>query len=384
MDNISVIGSGTMGIGIAQLAATHAHNVVVYDNNFQACEAGKIKLEKIFNRLVEKQRVSQAEADSIQNRIQYTDNLTELSESNLVIEAIVENKDIKSQLFKSIEEIVSEQCVIATNTSSLSVTELASSLDMPNRFMGIHFFNPAPLMKLVELIPVIQTDNEVTNAVYNLISSWKKEAVVVKDSPGFIVNKVARPFYGESLRILDEGLSTIETIDWALTELAGFRMGPFTLMDYIGNDVNYAVTKSVFEAFYHDGRYRPSFTQRNLAAAGYLGRKSGKGYYDYSQELPEPIKDEKLGKKIVDRVVVMLINEAADTLDRGIASMQDIETAMTKGVNYPKGLFAWADQLGIQYCVNEMDKLFNRYHEERYRCSPLLRDMAKNNEEFHS
>ena len=208
--------------------------------------------------------------------------------------------------------------------------------------------------------------------------------MITKDTPGFIVNRVARPFYAESLRILEEGVADVPTIDWAMTELAGFRMGPFTLMDYIGNDVNYTVTETVFTAFYFDPRYKPSFTQKRLSEAGYLGRKSGRGFYDYSENAKnvEPIKDIKLGKRIVERIVAMLINEAADAVFWQIASKKDIDLAMTKGVNYPKGLLQWADEIGIPKCVKRIEKLYKKYGEDRYRCSPLLRKMAKKGTTF--
>jgi 3-hydroxybutyryl-CoA dehydrogenase len=181
-------------------------------------------------------------------------------------------------------------------------------------------------------------------------------------------------------------LADFATIDWAMTELGNFRMGPFTLMDYIGNDVNYTVTETVFEAFYYDGRYKPSFTQKRLSEAGYLGRKSGRGYYDYREgsKNSEPNKDEALGQNILWRIVVMLINEAADALHLNIATRDDIDTAMTRGVNYPKGLLKWADEKGIQYCVETLDRLFDEYREERYRCSPLLRKMARKGQSFYA
>ncbi|MEM8908251.1 MAG: 3-hydroxyacyl-CoA dehydrogenase family protein, partial [Bacteroidota bacterium] len=218
-----------------------------------------------------------------------------------------------------------------------------------------------------------------------LIDEWGKLTVLAKDTPGFIVNRVARPFYGEALRILEEGLADAATIDWAMTQLGGFRMGPFTLMDYIGNDINYTVTETVFKAFYFDPRYKPAFTQKRMAEAGYLGRKSGKGYYDYQAGAtpPAPRADEALGQQILWRIVIMLINEAADALYLRIASRDDIDLAMTKGVNYPKGLLRWADEKGIAQCVQMMDQLYEEYLEDRYRCSPLLRKMARTGQTFY-
>jgi 3-hydroxybutyryl-CoA dehydrogenase len=218
----------------------------------------------------------------------------------------------------------------------------------------------------------------------DVITNWKKTVAVAKDTPGFIVNRVARPYYGEALRIYEEGIADFATIDWSLKTIGGFTMGPFELMDFIGNDVNYAVTESVFTAFYFDSRYKPSFTQKRLAEAGYLGRKSGKGYYDYSEGTakPNPTEDKILGDKIFNRVLVMLINEATDALFLNIASAEDIDNAMTKGVNYPKGLLAWADEIGIDNCVTTLDRLYDEYHEDRYRCSPLLRKMLRDKKTF--
>ena len=240
-------------------------------------------------------------------------------------------------------------------------------------------------MKLVEVIPAIQTSDKVLRKTTMNIQNWGKTVAVAKDTPGFIVNRVARPFYGESLRIYEEGIADFATIDWALKSIGGFRMGPFELMDFIGNDVNYTVTETVFKAFYYDPRYKPSFTQKRFSEAGYLGRKSGKGYYDYSEKAtkPEPNQDVALAQKIFDRVLMMLINEAADALFWNIASAEDIDNAMTKGVNYPKGLLAWADEKGIDWCVEKLDELYDEYREDRYRCSPLLRRMNKGNKTFY-
>jgi len=388
---VGIIGSGTMGSGIAQIASTNNCEVVLCDTNEAALEKAKAKLQKIMNRLIEKGRLDNEEAQRIQNGISYTTDLQQFENADLVIEAIIENADIKKTVFKDVENIVTEDCIIASNTSSLSITSLAAALHKPKRFVGIHFFNPAPLMKLVEIIPAIQTDEDVVAKAKSIIDGWGKLTVLAKDTPGFIVNKVARPFYSEALRILEEGITglpqaeAIATIDWAVTELGGFKMGPFTLMDFIGNDVNYTVTETVFKAFYYDPRYKPAFTQKRLAEAGYNGRKSGRGYYNYAEDAikPEPVKDEKLGEKIIDRIVVMLINEAADTLLFNIATKDDIDLAMTKGVNYPKGLFAWADEIGIKNCIQKLDDLYNTYHEDRYRCSALLRNMLKENKVFY-
>jgi 3-hydroxybutyryl-CoA dehydrogenase len=387
--NVGIIGSGTMGSGIAQVAATSGCKVKLYDTNQAALNKAKTALEKILNRLIEKGRIDSTEKSRIQSNISYIDNLKELADSNLTIEAIIENLDIKKKVFSELESYVSKDCIIASNTSSLSIASIAASLQNPKRCVGIHFFNPAPLMQLVEVIPAIQTSYEVLEKAIDTISSWKKVVAVAKDTPGFIVNRVARPFYGEALRIYEEGLADFATIDYSLKTLGNFRMGPFELMDFIGNDVNYTVTETVFTAFYFDPRYKPAFTQKRFAEAGYLGRKSGIGYYEYDDNnlivIPSKANeshDKELAQQIFDRVLVMLINEAADALFWNVASAKDIDNAMTKGVNYPRGLLAWADEKGIDWCVSNMDALYNEYHEERYRCSPLLRKMKRENRTF--
>lgn len=386
MIKVGVIGSGSMGSGIAQVAATAGHEVYLCDNNPEALTRARDKLLKILNRLVEKGRLDDAEAKAIFGRIYFKNDFDSFQDCGMVIEAIIENLEIKQKVFSNLEQIVSEKTILATNTSSLSVASIAASCKNASRVIGIHFFNPAPLMKLVEIIPAIQTGAIVVEESRNLIESWAKLTVLAKDTPGFIVNRVARPFYGEALRIYEEGIADFATIDWAMTELAGFRMGPFTLMDYIGNDVNYIVTETVFKSFYNDPRYKPAFTQKRLSEAGFLGRKAGKGYYDYAEDAQkvEPNKDEALGQSIKDRIVYMLINEAADAVFWQIASIEDIDTAMTKGVNYPKGLLAWADEIGIDQCVKALDDLYDEYREDRYRCSPLLRRMARSNKTFYA
>ena len=381
---IGVLGSGAMGTGIAQVAATAGHDVILFDKNPAALNRAKEKLLKILNRLVEKERLTDAEAKAIFGRVYFVDNIYAYKDCGLIIEAIIEKLEIKKDVFEQIADIVPKDCILASNTSSLSITSIAGAVSNPERFIGIHFFNPAPLMKLVEIIPAMQTAPETTQKARDLIDSWGKLTVLVKDTPGFIVNRLARPFYGEAIRIYEEGFADFATIDWAMTEIGGFRMGPFTLMDFIGNDVNYAVTESVWTSFYYDPRYKPSFTQKRLSEAGWLGRKTGKGYFDYSEnaEKPLPNKDKTLGEQILWRILVMLINEAADALYLQIATKEDLDLAMQKGVNYPKGLLKWADEKGIVHCVETLDRLFDEYHEERYRCSPMLRNMAREGKKF--
>jgi 3-hydroxybutyryl-CoA dehydrogenase len=381
---VGVLGAGSMGAGIAQVAATAGHKVVLFDNQQAMLEKAKNNLTIGLAKLVEKEKITLEKSTSIQNNMHYGKDLNDFADCDLIIEAIIENIEIKKSVFQQLEKIVQPTCILASNTSSLSIASIAAACQYASRVMGIHFFNPATLMPLVEIIPCIQTSAEVLNTARNLIDSWGKITVLAKDTPGFIVNRVARPFYGEALRIYEEGVADFATIDWSMTHVGGFRMGPFTLMDFIGNDINYTVTESVFTAFYYDPRYKPSFTQKRHAEAGWLGRKTGRGYYDYADSAvqPKPIEDEKMGKLILNRILVMLINEAADALFLQVATAKDIDLAMTKGVNYPKGLLAWADELGIDFVVNELDKLYDTYREDRYRCSPLLRKMMRDGKTF--
>ncbi|MFD2531892.1 3-hydroxyacyl-CoA dehydrogenase NAD-binding domain-containing protein [Gracilimonas halophila] len=382
---IGVVGAGTMGTGIAQVAATQGHQVYLYDAYPQQLEKSKAGLKSILARQVEKERMTQEEVDGILNRIEFVDNITNFSECGFVIEAIVEDLAVKKDTFARLEGIVSKDCVLASNTSSLSIAAISSALKKPERFLGVHFFNPAPLMKLVEIISGIATDDKVFNSTKKFIKSWNKITVSGKDTPGFIVNRVARPFYGEALRIFEEGIADAATIDWAMKEIGGFRMGPFELMDLIGHDVNYEVTSTVFEAFYYDPRFKPSFAQKRMVEAGWLGRKSGRGFYNYNDDSknPAPEKDQELGQEIFDRILTMLINEACDAVFMNIASTEDVDLAMQNGVNYPKGLLKWADEIGLKNVLDRMTALQVEYREDRYRPNPLLKKMVADQKSFY-
>lgn len=372
---IGVLGAGTMGAGIAQVAAQAGHRVVLVDLNEDALEKAKVNFQTIFSKLVEKGRMTQEQFVETSNRISCSSNYQDFANCGMVIEAIVENIEVKHKVFSMLESIVSNDCILASNTSSLSIASIGSVLKKSDRVIGIHFFNPAPLMPLVEIIPSVQTSQQTLDYSKKLIDSWGKVTVLTKDTPGFIVNRVARPFYGEALRIYEEGIADFATIDWAMTVIGGFKMGPFTLMDYIGNDVNYAVTESVFSSFYYDPRFKPSFTQKRHSEAGFYGRKTGRGYYDYSEGvvLPKPDENMDLGTQIFERIIVMLINEAFDALFLNVASREDIDLAMTKGVNYPKGLLDWADEIGLEKVLLKLEGLFEEYGEDRYRPNPLLK-----------
>lgn len=379
---IGVCGAGAMGSGIAQVAATAGHKVVVYDSFEGAVERAQKNIFSGLDKLVEKQKISPEKSAEIKANLIFTKNLGDLREAGLVIEAIVEDLGIKKKLFAELESLVNAECILASNTSSLSIASISSACKKQDRVIGIHFFNPATLMPLVEIIPGITTSAHTLKASRDLIDSWGKTTVVCKDTPGFIVNRVARSYYGESIRIYEEGWEGLPdgspgmaTIDWAMKTYGGFKMGPFELMDFIGSDVNYKVTESVWEQFFYDPRFKPSLTQKRLYEAGWYGRKSGRGYYDYSEgaQMPKPVEDEVLGKAIFNRVICMLVNEAYDSVYLKVAAADDIETAMMKGVNYPKGLLAWGREIGLKHVIATLDQLYALYGEDRYRVSVGLR-----------
>jgi 3-hydroxybutyryl-CoA dehydrogenase len=381
---VGVVGAGAMGSGIAQVAAAAGHRVVLSDAKAGASAKARDAMTAALGRLVEKAKITAAARDALLARISFVDallarDLSIYKQCGIIIEAVVEDLAVKRTLFAALGGVVAPDAILATNTSSLSVASLASAPMNPGRVVGVHFFNPAPVMPLVEIVPALSTSADVATTARALVDSWGKTTVLAADTPGFIVNRIARPFYGESLRMLEEGLADCATIDWAMREIGGFRMGPFELMDFIGNDVNYAVSSSVFEGMFYDPRYRPALTQRRLVESGRLGRKTKLGYYDYRDgaEMPKPVEDRAGGQRLVDRVVAMLINEAVDALYLRIASARDIDVAMTKGVNYPKGLLAWCDELGAAAVLERLDTFHSEYGEDRYRASPLLRKAAR-------
>ena len=377
MNKIGIIGSGTMGIGIAQVAASSGCDVFLYDANSAQTEKSLEGLQKILARLVEKNKIDFDESENIYNKIQFCTELKDFKDCDLVIEAIVENKEIKTKVFQQLEEIVADNCIISSNTSSISITSLSSELKNPKRFIGIHFFNPAPLMPLVEVIPGLLTEKNLAHEITALMESWGKIPVIVKDVPGFIVNRIARPFYGEALRIVEENIATPEQVDEAMRTLGNFKMGPFELMDLIGIDVNFSVTKTVFADYFYDPKYKPSLLQQRMSEAKLHGRKTGKGFYDYAEnaQKPAPEKDEELYHEIFMRILSMLINEAVEAKRLGIANDEAIELAMQKGVNYPKGLLQWGFDIGFEKISETLQHLYETYQEERYRQSPLLRKL---------
>jgi len=497
---VAVIGSGAMGAGIAQVAAASGHPVRLFDTRPEAASKAIFEIGKVFDKLVDKGRMSAVDADLARARLQAVDALAQLKDAALVVEAIVENLDAKRTLFSELESIVDARAILATNTSSISVTAIAAGLRHPERLVGMHFFNPVPLMALVEVVSGLATDKEVADTVHATALAWGKEPVHAKSTPGFIVNRVARPYYAEALRLLQEGAADAPTLDAVMRECGGFRMGPFELMDLIGHDVNFSVTQSVHAAYFGDQRFTPSVLQQELVNAGFLGRKSGRGFYRYGEDAVKPVvhtephairphtvgisvsrevqssvvspmearladagftathreplqgaekheapafhtngaaifltdgrsateraaannhpntvvydllfdharatrialaradqcseeayqaavglfqaagfavtRLDDIPGLIVMRTVAMLANEAADAVNQGVCSAAAVDTAMQKGVNYPRGPLAWADAVGIAHVVTVLANLGALYGEDRYRISPLLR-----------
>ena len=318
---IAVIGAGAMGLGIAQVAAAAGHPVLVQDTRAGAAAAGIAGIAAALGKLVEKGKLSAESREGIVGRLSPVAELAELAPAKLVIEAVVEDLGVKRALFQQVESLVAEDAILATNTSSISITAIANGLQRPERLAGLHFFNPAPLMALVEVVAGLASDGAVLKTLYDTALAWGKSPVHAKSTPGFIVNRVARPYYAEALRIVQEQGADSVTIDAVAREAGGFRMGPFELMDLIGHDVNFAVTHSVWRAFFHEPRFQPSLIQQELVDGGWLGRKSGRGFYDYSPGAekppvidaeigPEPQKIVTLGELGPDEPVCSLIDGA--------------------------------------------------------------------------
>ncbi len=374
MVDIAVVGAGTMGAGIAESAASAGLEVVMADVAEEALERGRKAIEKNLDRRVNRGRIAEAEKGEILGRISASTSLEDCAGAPLVVEAVIEDLEVKKKVFTDLENVVGEDAVLATNTSSLSVASIAASARHPERVVGMHFFNPAPVMKLVEVVSGSFTDVSAVRRAEETAERLGKTPIRVSDTPGFIVNRVARPFYLEALRMAESGVEPAR-IDTAMRD-AGFRMGPLQLADLIGMDVNLAVSESIFERYYYQPRFRPSVLQRSMVEAGLLGRKSGRGFYNYSAEgHGDAESSEEPSADISLRIISCIVNEAFFALSEGVATAEDIDKAMKLGANYPRGPFEWVEEIGASTILETLDSLRST-HGEAYLAAPSLRESA--------
>jgi 3-hydroxybutyryl-CoA dehydrogenase len=391
---VGVLGAGTMGAGIVQVAAESGLGVLVHDPLDGATERARERIGGFLDRKVEKGQLDANDAADTLARIRPADSIEALSAADLVVEAIPEDLALKRDAFRRLDATATEGAILATNTSSLSIAAIGSTTQHPERVVGMHFFNPVPLMALVEVIAGPATSSEVTDAVALLTRRLGKTPVVASDTPGFIVNRVARPYYLEAFRIVGEGGAGVEGVDDAMRGI-GFRMGPFELIDVIGADVNFAVSTTVFEQFFGDPRYRPHPLQRMLVESGRLGRKSNGGCYDYAPDGdrgaawsgfarradgPQPSRLQPA--QIEARILAAIVNEAASAAADGVAAPDAIDTAMRLGTNWPDGPLAWGERIGLASVVNTLDALHAAVPDGRYRTVPLLRSLAESGGSF--
>ena len=389
---IGVIGAGTMGAGIAQLAARSGARAILHDPLPEALERGMKYARDGLAKEAAKGRLSTAEADAAAARLEPVDDLAAFADCELVIEAAPERLALKHEIYARVSEIVSDECVLATNTSSLLVTAIASAAKNPERVVGMHFFNPAPVMRLLEVVAGVESSTEALALATATGEAMGKTVIVAKDGPGFIVNRCNRPFGLEALRTLQERIADVETIDRIVRVEGGFRMGPFELMDLVGVDTGLEISKSFYEQSFYEPRWQPSPIAARYVAAGLHGRKTGRGYYDYSRDPyrppdpdPDPSSDPSGGEAgvtpaaggVLERIVCQVINECAFALGEGVGSAQDIDTGMVLGLNYPRGPLAWADEIGLDHVLAVLDGLWEEYREERYRPAPELKRLVR-------
>jgi 3-hydroxybutyryl-CoA dehydrogenase len=373
MVDIAVVGAGTMGAGIAESAALAGLSVVMVDVREEALDLGRNTIEKDLKRRVKKGRLSEEERRASVGRVSTTTALEACEGASVAIEAVVEDIAVKSKVFADLEGIVANETVLATNTSSLSVAGIAAATEHPERVVGMHFFNPVPTMRLVEVVAGRSTDPSAVSRVEEMAEQLGKTPIRVSDTPGFVVNRVARPFYLEALRLVEAG-GEPGPIDAAIRG-AGFRMGPLQLADLIGNDVNLTVSESLFERYYYHPRFRPSYLQRSMVEGGLLGRKSGRGFYDYGAEKTVEENEIGLSEDVSLRVISCIVNEAFLALSEGVATAEDIDRAMKLGANYPKGPFEWVEEIGARSIVETLDSLRAAYG-DAYLAAPALRERA--------
>ncbi len=397
MDRIAVIGAGVMGAGIAQVAASHGCTVYLHDVDPEAMQRGIDEIAERAYRSVKKGKLAASKREAMLELIKPAESLDQLGDVELVIEAIAENLDAKKELYTALEKAVPETAILASNTSSLSVTEIAEAVKTPSRVLGMHFFNPAPVMELVEVVAGEATDDATIDATCKVAKQWHKTPVRVKDSPGFVVNRVARGYYLEALRLLDEGVSGVDEIDTTVRILGGFKMGPFALMDLIGLDVSLASSELIWERMGRPARLEPHGIQRKLVKQGHLGRKTGRGFYLYRDDLPLPAypvdrrsfdvspllsdamwaftskggldRASATEQYVFCRILSAIINEAGFAFEDGVASRKDIDLAMVKGANYPKGPLSWSDDIGHRTIRGVLKALNRVFPGGRYKCA---------------
>jgi len=382
---VGVIGAGAMGAGIAQVAATAGHAVTLVDSVPGAAAGAVDTIGAALKRLVDKGRLADEDASAVLARITAAASVEELPECGLVIEAVPEDLDLKRRIFADLADVQPSTTVLATNTSSIDIDDIAAEVVDPERVLGLHFFNPPPVMRLVEVVHGERTALAFVEHAVALMDAWGKTPVRCSSTPGFIVNRVARPFYGEAQRILESGVADAATVDWVLREKGGFPMGPLELTDFIGQDVNLAVGTSVWEQTGRDERYAPTAFQQGLVESGRLGRKTGSGVYAYAADgsVTDAEPDVELAERLVGgpvvtdplaRTLAMLVNEAVDLVARGEASVDDVDTAMRLGTRYPKGPVAWGREIGFDVVARQLTELDEAFPGGRYRPSPALTD----------
>ncbi len=373
MVDIAVVGAGTMGAGIAESSALAGLSVVMVDVREEALDLGRNTIEKDLDRRVKKGRLSEEERRGSIGRVSTTTSLESCADAPVVIEAVVEDLTVKTRVFGDLEDVVASEAVLATNTSSLSVAGIAAATEHPERVVGMHFFNPVPAMRLVEVVNGPSTDPSAVSKVEEMAERLGKTPIRVSDTPGFVVNRVARPFYLEALRLVEAGGEPGQ-IDAAIRG-AGFMMGPLQLADLIGNDINLTVSESLFERYYYHPRFRPSYLQRSMVEGGLLGRKSGRGFYEYGGEKTGEDNENEPSEDVALRVISCIVNEAFLALSEGVATAEDIDRAMKLGANYPKGPFEWEKEIGTRSIVEVLDSLRAAYG-DAYLAAPALRERA--------